>query len=63
MGIVKTIGIIAVIVFLVAYLGEKTLNWFVKPGSTTEKIDQLLGYVATGAFALAAACGIISLFA
>lgn len=63
MEIVKTIGIIAILIFLVAYLGEKTLGWFAKPGSTTEKIDQILGYVSTGAFALASACGIISLFA
>ena len=63
MEIVKTIGIIAIILFLVAYVGEKTLGWFANPGSTTEKIDQILGYVSTGAFALASACGIIALFA
>lgn len=63
MEIVKIIGIVAIIVFLVAYIGDKTISWFVNPGSTMEKIDQILGYVATGAFSVASACGIIHLFA
>lgn len=63
MELVKIIGIVAIIVFLVSYIGDKTLSWFVKPGSVTEKIDQILGYVSNGAFAIASACGIIHLFA
>lgn len=63
MEIVKIIGIAAILVFLVAYIGEKTISWFVRPGSSLEKIDKILGYVATGAFSIASACGIIHLFA
>ena len=62
MEIVKIIGIAAILVFLVAYIGEKTIGWFVKPCTTAEKIDEILGYVANGSFALASACGIIFLF-
>lgn len=61
MEFVKITGIVALIIFLVAYVGDKTISWFVNP--TTEKIDEILGYIATGTFGLAAACGIIHLFA
>ena len=63
MEIVKIIGIASILIFLVAYIGDKTLSWFVKPGSVAEKIDEILGYVSSGAFAIASACGIIHLFA
>ena len=63
MEIVKIIGIVSIVLFLIAYVGDKTLAWFVKPGSTLEKIDEICGYVAAGDFAIASACGIISLFA
>ena len=62
MRIIKIIGIIAIIVFLVAYIGNKAISWFADPGSTLDKIRQILGYAATGAFTIAASCGIISLF-
>ena len=63
MEIVKIIGIASILIFLVAYIGDRTLSWFVKPGSVVEKIDEILGYVSSGAFAIASACGIIYLFA
>lgn len=64
MEFVKITGIVALIIFLVAYVGDKTISWFVNSGNpTTEKIDGILGYIATGTFGLAAACGIIHLFA
>ena len=63
MEIVKIIGIASILIFLVAYIGDRTLGWFVKPGSVAEKIDEILGYVSSGAFAIASACGIIYLFA
>ena len=62
MEIVKIIGIIALVIFLVAYIGDKTIAWFVKPGTIVEKIDAICGYVASGAFAIGTACGIIYLF-
>lgn len=62
MRIIKIIGIIAIIAFLVAYIGEKAIGWFSDPGSTMDKIRQILGYVATGAFSIGATCGVISLF-
>ena len=63
MEIVKIIGIVSILLFLIAYVGDKTIAWFVKPGSVLEKIDEICGYVAAGAFAIASACGIIYLFA
>ena len=63
MGIVKIIGIIAILIFLVAYIGDRTITWFVKPGSILVKVVEILDYVATGTFYLASACGIIYLFA
>ena len=53
MEIVKIIGIASILIFLVAYIGDRTLSWFVKPGSVAEKIDEILGYVSSGAFAIA----------
>jgi hypothetical protein len=62
MNTIKILGIVACIVFLAAYIADRTLLWFVKPGSKAEKIDELLEYISTGAFALAGALGIINLF-
>ena len=62
MQIVKVIGIIAIIVFLVAYIGEKAISWFAEPGDIINTIVRILGYIATGAFSIGASCGIISLF-
>lgn len=62
MRIIKIIGIIAIVAFLVSYIAEKAIAWFAEPGSTIDKIREILGYVATGSFAIAASCGVIALF-
>ena len=63
MELIKIIGIIAIIVFLVAYIGNRAISWFVVPGTTLEKVEDILSFVATGGLAIAASCGIIHLFA
>ena len=64
MEIVKIIGISALILFLVAYIGNWALSFIDNPtGKGVEKIIKILGHVSAGAFTLAGVCGIISLFA
>lgn len=63
MEIVKIIGIIALIVFLVAYIGTKVISWFVLSGEVVNKIEEILEYVETASLTIGAVCGIIHLFA
>ncbi len=62
MEIVKIIGIIALIVFLVAYIGTKVISWFALSGEIVNKIEEILEYVSTGSLTIGAVCGIIYLF-
>lgn len=62
MGIVKVVGIIALVVFLVAYIGDKVMEW-ISTSSVCDKICQILEYVECGAMTIALVCGIIHLFA
>jgi hypothetical protein len=63
MEIVKIIGIIALILFVVAVIAKKAVILFVETGATQDKIVEILGYVITGSFTIAASCGLINLFA
>ena len=63
MEIVKIIGIIALIVFLVAYIGTKVISWFVLSGDVVNKVEEILEYVSSVSLIIGAACGIIHLFA
>lgn len=63
MEVIRFIGVIASIIFLIAYIASKVIIWFAHPGSTLEKVSKILEYVTTGAWSIAAACGIIHLFA
>ena len=61
MGTIKVIGIIAIIILVVAYLGEKVLTWFIEPSDTTDKIEDILGSVALAALVVGVACGLLCL--
>lgn len=63
MEIVKIIGIIALIIFLVAYIGTKVISWFVLSGEVVNKVEEILEYVSSASLTIGAACGIIHLFA
>ena len=63
MKTIKIIGIIALILFVVAVIAKKAVIWFVDPGETQDKILQIIGYVITGSFTIAASCGLLHLFA
>ena len=62
MKTLQIIGIIAICIFLVAYIGCKAIDWFVSPGSIKDKIVDILSYVASGSLAVAATLGVICLF-
>lgn len=62
MELVKVIGIIALIVFLVAYIGDMTTSWFIHNEETLKKVDQILDCIAFGGITVALACGLIHLF-
>ena len=63
MEIVKIIGIIALVVFLVACIGHRCIKWFCFCGDNWDKVEQILEYVETGSLTLGSVCGIIHLFA
>lgn len=63
MEIVKIIGIIALIIFLVAYIGTKVISSFVLSGEVVNKVEEILEYVSSGSLTIGAVCGIINLFA
>ena len=58
----QIIGIIAICVFLVCYIGCKAIEWFVAPGSIKDKIVDILSYVASGSLGVGATLGVICLF-
>lgn len=62
MVIAQITGIIALIVFLLAYIGKTVVTWFTNPSDLTDKIINICEYIATGALTLGAVCGIITLF-
>lgn len=63
MGIVKIVGIVALLVFLAAFIGRAVIVWFCDSSTIIDKVRATLGYVTTGAMTIAAVCGIIRLFA
>lgn len=63
MEIVKIIGIIALIIFLVSYIGTKVISWFVLSGEVVNKVEEILEYVSSGSLTIGVVCGIIHLFA
>lgn len=63
MEIVKIIGIIALIVFLVADIGTKVISWLVSSEKVVDKVGEILEYVSSGSLTIGVVCGIIHLFA
>ena len=63
MEIVKIIGIIALIIFLVAYIGTKVISWLVSSEKVVDKVGEILEYVSSGSLTIGVVCGIIHLFA
>ena len=63
MEFVKIVGIIALVVFLVAYVGHRCIKWFVSCGDKWDRIEEILEYIEVGSLTLGAVCGIIHLFA
>ena len=63
MEFVKIVGIIALVVFLVAYVGHRCIKWFVSCGDKWDRIEEILEYIEVGSLTLGAVCVIIHLFA
>ena len=66
MEIVKIIGIIALIISLVAYLGTKCtkiISWFVLSKEVMKKVEEILEFVFSTSLTIGAVCGIVHLFA
>lgn len=60
MELVRIIGIIAMLFFLVAYIGGKVIGWFTS-GEIVDRIVSILVSVSTGALTIGTVCGIIHL--
>lgn len=63
METIKIVGLIALILFLFAYIGNKAITWLVLPDARIAKVEKILQYVASGSLTVAAACGMIHLLA
>lgn len=62
MEIVKIIGIIALIISLVAYLGTKCTK-IILSKEVMKKVEEILEFVFSTSLTIGAVCGIIHLFA